>query len=198
MRVLSIAALVFIAALSQAQAATLTFDQAPDITFEIPTGWSACDTPTRVALQGQPPKGPFKDMCKGFDDKGGARGVGSPDNTVMVSVVLTKPEEFPPSFFKALTPKMVSGMSPGLCQNVFHAAPGEASCAFMLRNVANRPAMLGRVREPNGRFDVGRMLIVPGGRRSAAFIFLTPAPNAGTDAGMDAIIASIRVSAKGR
>jgi hypothetical protein len=198
MKGLSIAALVFVAAFSPAAAVTLTFAQAPDITFEIPAGWSACDAPTRAALHGPPPNGELKDLCKDYNDKGGARAIGTPDGSVMMSFVLTKPDEFPPSYFKAVTPKTISGLSAGLCQRVFQAPPGEASCVFTLRNIANRNAMAGWVRPPNGRFDFGRMLIVPGGQRSAAFILLTKSPTADTNVRMDAIVASIRVSEKGR
>lgn len=198
MRVPSIALLAFLAALSPAGAVTLTFDQAPDITVEIPAGWNACDPATRAALRGRPPSGQLKNLCgKGFDSSG-ERVVGTADGSFAVIFVLTKPDEFPPSFFQAATPAKIAGLSDRLCKGMFNAPESEASCVFALRDISNRHAIVGRLHQRNGRFDISREVLVPGGRRTAAFLFQTTTPSAATEAGMDAIVASIRVSEKGR
>jgi hypothetical protein len=192
-----VAALVFLTALLAGgigQATTITFDLAPEITFEVPTGWSACDPVTGAKLQGSPSKGALKTLCKGFNDKGGARMVGSPDGSVAMSFVLAKPGDFPPALFERMTPEQISSDSAALCQSVLHIPPSAAPCVFELRGVAGRTALVGRVEAPDGRFDLSRMVMVPGNRQTAIFIFLASPPSAEADDRMHEIIASIRAS----
>ena len=186
---------IFAAALSFGEtghAATLTFDSAPEITFDIPTGWSACDPATLAELQGPPPKGELKTLCKGFDDKGGARMVGSPNGLLALSFTVVESDTFPVS---TVSPSMISERSAGICQSVLHVSPRDGDCVVELGKVANRPALVGRARPHGWRYDLGRVIVVLGDQRSAVFIFLSLSPTADTNSGMEAIIASIRVSA---
>jgi hypothetical protein len=179
-----------------AQAVTMTFDSAPEITFEVPAGWAACDPITSGQLQGPPPVGKMKSLCGIFNNKGGARMVGSSNGSLVLSFAVTDPTVFPPAYFQSVTPQQITDESANLCQSVLKVSAGTAPCVFELRNVANRPAITGRVSTPNGEFVVGRVVLIPGENRSAIFIFLSSQPSGDADDRMEAIVASIRVSEK--
>lgn len=179
-----------------AWAATLMFDTEPEVTFEIPQGWVACDSATNAKLQGPAPAGRMAALCAAFDDTGGAKMVGSPDGTLVLSFSVNGPTVFPLEYFRSATPEKVSAKSAALCQATFKISPGGMPCAFQLQNVAGRPALVGRVQTPNGQFEIGRMIFVPGKSRSAVFAFLASPPSADTSSRIDAIAASIAVPGK--
>ena len=195
---LGIALAIFAVALPQdhAWAAALTFDTEPEITFEIPQGWVACDAATSAVLHGPVPAGRMAALCAAFDDTGGAKMVGSPDGTLVLSFRGNGATVFPPEYFRSATPENVSAKSAALCRATFKVSTGGPPCAFQLQNVAGRPALVGRIQTPDGKFDIGRMVVVSGKSRSATFAFLTTAPGQDSSNRIDAILASIRVPGK--
>lgn len=178
------------------RAAVMTFDTAPEITFDVPKGWAACDAATSAELQGPPPAGKLKVLCGRFDSTGGARMVGSPDSALVMSFAAVGPADFPPAFFRTVTPEQISSLSSTLCQSMFQIAAGTVPCTFALQAVAGRPAFVGRVRPPNSQFEAGHVVIVSGESRSVILIFLVSAPSSDTDDRINAIVASIRFSEK--
>ena len=195
---LGIALALFAVALPEehARAAKLMFDTEPEVTFEIPQGWVACDAATGAVLQGPVPAGRMAALCAAFDDTGGARMVGSPDGSLVLTFSINGPTVFPPEFFRAATAEKVSAQSAALCRATFKVSTGGPPCTFQLQNVAGRPALVGRIQTPDGKFDVGRMVVVSGKSRSATFAFLTTAPGPDSGNRIDGILASIRVPGK--
>ena len=120
--------------------------------------------------------------------------VGSPDGALVLSFAINGPTVFPPDTFRSMTPEKVSARSAALCQSTLQIAPGGPTCVFALETVANRPALVGHVKTPNGQFEVVRMMFIPGKSRSAIFNFLASPPSGDNDNRIDAIVASVRVS----
>lgn len=177
-----------------AQASGLTVNSAPEITFDIPNGWVACDAETSAKLQGPTPAGRMAALCAAFDETGGARMVGTPDGTLVLSFAINGPTVFPPDIFRSMTPEKVSARSAALCQSTLQIPPGGPTCVFALETVASRSALVGHVKTPNGQFEVARMMFIPGKTRSAIFNFLASPPSSDNNARIDAIVASIRVA----
>jgi hypothetical protein len=179
-----------------AHAVTLSFDTAPEITFEVPAGWVACDPVTAAALQGPRLDGKTKDLCTDFDSAGGARLVGSPDGSLAVSFVVNDSNDLPPSYFRDASPQLIADASATLCKSAFNVTDATTNCAFELASVANRPAIVGHVRTPHGEYEVGRMVIVASDSHSVAFVFMATPADITTQDMINTFVASIRIAAK--
>ena len=182
---------------NSATATTLHVGFAPDITVEIPQGWTACDARTRTELGGDAPLGQMKKLCDGFDDKGGATMVGTPDGMLALNFAsLDRSKVFSSTFFENTNQQQISDFGSSVCVSAFHLS-SKTPCVFEFDKVADRRALVGRISTPNGEFEVGRVVLLPDGAKNSVFIFFASVPSDQTDDGMNAIVHSIRIQTKG-
>jgi hypothetical protein len=178
-------------------AATLQVGLAPEVSFDVPDGWTACDPTINQALT-VPAVQKTKSLCRGFDNKGGAQMVASPDGSLVLSFASLDPSIFPPSYFQNSTSRSVSDQSANMCQSAFHLDAGKVPCVFELGTVSGRKAIVGHASTPNGEFEIGRVVFTSDDMRTVTFIFMAALPSAKAGDQMDEIVKSIRMPASAK
>ncbi|HEY1630901.1 MAG TPA: hypothetical protein VGF56_06270 [Rhizomicrobium sp.] len=120
------------------------------MSIAVPKGWTACDAPTRALLGSKEPTTGFaKQFCDQFDAKGGAKAVGDPNpaDTLTLSMAFTPGQNLPGDLTQSATPDKLADLAAKTCADDFGPDTPAANCSFRIETVAERPALVGVLRD---------------------------------------------------